>query len=1427
MKKKGEAQRIRETAMRLHFFFFPGKVQLFDSHLLSLNYPNFLLLLVWWCLQSSSSAFSDSESDGDDSDQWKDEMAQDEDDSGGGEAKESGKEDEDDDAELARRLDREMNGLRSRPRRTTQYNISHPEVEHKSRGRKGSSKKRKRNLHKAGSSGRKMSSSSRGSISRNTSSEIEADYIPVHNRNTRSNAFSINKISYKEDDEDDELLYEDDDLEKMSAIKQRQKEQSAPKAPALLTSDDALDDTAYDIERVIDHKWEGDEEFKRLFLYIKWQRRAYIYCSWEPDESLQLLTGYKRVSNYMRKVKEADARKAYLSPEEIEQLDVEKEMELQLVSQHKQIDRIVEEDETEVNGSCYLIKWDGLPYSECTWETVDVIDRCLAHKVLDKFQDYQQRGRETGSAVEARRSNLLQNLRRQGGKLFTSQPKYIKGTLRAYQLDGLNYLAACWARNSNCILADEMGLGKTIQCVTMLNFLFEEMNLTGPFLVVVPLSTVPNWKKEFNIWAPGLNTIVYVGDGTSREVIRKYEVYNKGKGRRYKMNVLLTTYEVVLKDSSFMRSIQWVYLMVDEAHRLKNNESSLYRELSSFHCKTRLLVTGTPLQNNVKELWALLHFLHPKQFNSCEDFQETHNMHEEEGLKHLHKDLMPHLLRRTIKDVEKSLPPKTERILRVEMSPLQRKYYKLILKRNFEELNKGVKGSGHVSLLNIVVELKKCCNHPFLFESAEEQYLNDQTSASKLLTLVLGSGKLSLLDKLLQRLKESGHRVLIFSQMVRMLSILSEYCKYKGYRYQQLDGSTNAQARHQAMEHFNAPGSEDFIFLLSTRAGGLGINLATADTVVIFDSDWNPQNDLQAMSRAHRIGQKDTVNIYRFVTANSVEEDILERAKQKMVLDQLVIQQMDTSGRTILNSSNKTAKQMFNKDDLAAILKFGAEDLFKEEKTEEKMEEKMEDAAGPEAKNTMDLDAILARAEHVQDKSNSGGAADFLSSFKVADVKTSAGEEDKTFWERLIPEQDRPQKQEEVELYIPRAARMAAPSSYAEEQIAKSAYTEEEPGAKKARKVKAGSRKSKQPSNGKMKVVKNALYSITEWEGGPPAFGQSEAKALVMSLRKFHDLSKVHSDLSQESAFFSEITPEQIKQLYDMLTEGLEKTLQALEQEQQSSVKPEQEQEDGGEELKEKQNGKKQKEKDPTLGFFGNAIRAKDTKNRLLELKVMDEMVGQREDMENFRLGGGMLPRPPVWARKCDWTPKDDAMVLVGMFKHGWGSWDKLLSDSTLSISEKIVASVDLNTKNTAEMHLQHRANSLLRRLREVSSGSRPTRPSRGGGGGGGGPPKVKLKLKPTKPKLLTVADMMADVKPTLAKIRNLQQDESKKFDKEMKVRKMKQYLSRVGTFIDEKSRDLGNKQEEKLWAYAAKKSKLADGIKMKAIFKRLCQETK
>jgi superfamily II DNA/RNA helicase len=326
-----------------------------------------------------------------------------------------------------------------------------------------------------------------------------------------------------------------------------------------------------------------------------------------------------------------------------------------------------------------------------------------------------------------------------------------------------------------------------------------------------------------------------------------------------------------------------------------------------------------------------------------------------------------------------------------------------------------------------MMELKKCSNHAYLIrrdDDSQSSYLEVSRSPSfstknhghqKLFpcfkSLIKGSGKLILLDKLLRRLRETGHRVLIFSQMVRMLDILAEYLQMRRFPFQRLDGSIKGEIRRQALDHFNKEDSEDFCFLLSTRAGGLGINLATADTVIIYDSDWNPQNDLQAQARAHRIGQKNQVNIYRLVTKNSIEEDIIERAKQKMVLDHLVIQRMDTTGRTILDKNNPANSTPFSKEELNSILKFSAEELFKE-KDDEKDEAQI--------LQIDDIDEILKRAETREDTTHTSANEELLSQFKVANfstmeddfvpmTSTHAQQSTEKSWEDIIPEFHRSQ----------------------------------------------------------------------------------------------------------------------------------------------------------------------------------------------------------------------------------------------------------------------------------------------------------------------------------------------------------------------------------------------------------------------------------
>ena len=373
------------------------------------------------------------------------------------------------------------------------------------------------------------------------------------------------------------------------------------------------------------------------------------------------------------------------------------------------------------------------------------------------------------------------------------------------------------------------------------------MNIYGPFIVVVPMSTLHGWLREFAIWAPDINIVIYNGDGMSRQIIREYEWYKRdGKRNQLKMNVLLTTFETVLRDKFELKTVKWEFMLVDEAHRLKNQDSQLHEVLKDFHCENKLLITGTPLQNNVKELLSLIRFLMPNRFDDLIEFDI--NEGDEKSISihivQLQERLKNHMLRRLKKDVEKSLPKKTELIVRVPLTEKQKEISTAIVQKNWHFLNKA--GTSSTSLLNIAADMKKASNHPYLFPGIEATGLSKQQQLEGIIT---NSGKMILLDKLLTRLKEESHRVLIFSQSVRTLDIISDYLTLKGHNFQRLDGSTSSDLRKRAMDHFNADGSADFVFLLSTRAGGLGINLTTADTVIIFDSDWNPQNGPFAISR--------------------------------------------------------------------------------------------------------------------------------------------------------------------------------------------------------------------------------------------------------------------------------------------------------------------------------------------------------------------------------------------------------------------------------------------------------------------------------------------------------------------------------------------------------------------------------------------------
>ena len=507
------------------------------------------------------------------------------------------------------------------------------------------------------------------------------------------------------------------------------------------------------------------------------------------------------------------------------------------------------------------------------------------------------------------------------------QPSILEfGTLKEYQLGGLKWMVSLYNNRLNGILADEMGLGKTVQTIALIAYLLESKGNRGPYLVIVPLSTLSNWVNEFKRWCPSINLITYKGIPAVRKAIFRNEV------REGHFNVLLTTYEYIIKDKASLRKIEWQYAIIDEGHRMKNAQSKFAVTLGTMYTtKNRLLLTGTPLQNNLPELWALLNFLLPTVFNSVENFDQWFNapfsnfgggigggggggggggegegngdsLNNEERMliiHRLHELLRPFMLRRLKSEVLDQLPDKVEKVLRCDLSSWQKTLYKQISATITDDGNNAPNSAR--GLNNVVMQLRKVCNHPYLF-TPEGYYVNDD--------IIRTSGKFELLDRMLPKLKAAGHRVLMFSQMTQVMTILEDYFRYRGHKALSLSGSTSGDEREKRMDEFNAPDSPYFIFLLSTRAGGLGLNLATADTVIIFDSDWNPMMDLQAQDRAHRIGQKNTVSVFRLCTNSPVEEKILSRATEKLNMSELVVEAGKFDSSSVDQDNSKERMKM-------------------------------------------------------------------------------------------------------------------------------------------------------------------------------------------------------------------------------------------------------------------------------------------------------------------------------------------------------------------------------------------------------------------------------------------------------------------------------------------------------------------------------------
>ena len=862
---------------------------------------------------------------------------------------------------------------------------------------------------------------------------------------------------------------------------------------------------------------------------------------------------------------------------------------------------------------------------------------------------------------------------------MTEQPPYIKhGTLREFQIVGLNFLAYNWCKNQNVILADEMGLGKTVQTVAFMNWLRHDRQQHGPFIVVVPLSTMPSWAETFDNWTPDINYVVYNGNEASRNIIKQYELLVNGNTQKAKFNVLLTTYEYILADASFLSQIKWQFMAIDEAHRLKNRDSQLYAKLLDFKAPSRLLITGTPIQNHLGELSALMDFLNPGKIT----IEENMDLQSEEAgnkIAELTNAIQPYMLRRTKNRVENDLPPKTEKTIRVVLADVQLEYYRNILTRNYAALNQGAKGQKQ-SLLNIMMELKKASNHPFMFPNAEDRILAGREQREDVLKgLISSSGKMMLLDQLLTKLKKDNHRVLIFSQMVKMLDILSDYLRLRGYQFQRLDGTIAAGPRRMAIDHFNAPDSNDFCFLLSTRAGGLGINLMTADTVVLFDSDWNPQADLQAMARAHRIGQTKPVSIYRLVSKETVEEEVLERARNKLMLEFITIRRgiTDKDAKELTDKMARAGKNVTepsSSDDISRILKQRGQKMFEQSGNQKTLEE-------------LDIDSVLANAEEHKTDQPEGIAADggeeFLKSFEYTDVKVDLE------WDQIIPKEQLAEIKEEE--------RRKADAKYLEDFIEQNAPRKRKQ-ADEDREERAAKKQARD-----LAALNAGADDSDQRPGQDPKrpMSEKEVRNLIRGYLRFGSIDDRGDELVQEARLVTRdrgLLKRTLGEISDLATKLLKEEqdrVDALERAQNKTIT-------------------KKDRKAVLFDYRGvKRINAETFMERPGEMRMLKEVTEQTTDPKSFR-----IPEASKGATySTEWGAREDGMLCVGIVRHGYGAWVQIRDDPDLGLGDKFFLEEhrvekkeerskgeEKGVKSPGAVHLVRRADYLLSVLKEKTS---------------------------------------------------------------------------------------------------------------------------
>ncbi|GMJ11122.1 CYTOKININ-HYPERSENSITIVE 2, hypersensitive to red and blue 2, GYMNOS [Hibiscus trionum] len=998
---------------------------------------------------------------------------------------------------------------------------------------------------------------------------------------------------------------------------------------------------------------------KQIFVkqyLVKWKGLSYLHCTWVPEK--EFLKAFKSNPRLRTKVNNFHRQMASNNSSEDDFVAIRPEW--------TTVDRVLACRGDDDGEKEYLVKYKELSYDECYWEFES--DISAFQPEIERFNKIQSRSRKSsGSKQKSSLQDAVESKKKSKEfQQYEHSPEFLSGgSLHPYQLEGLNFLRFSWSKQTHVILADEMGLGKTIQSIAFLASLLEET--VGPHLVVAPLSTLRNWEREFATWAPQMNVVMYVGSSQARAIIREYEFYypkshkkikkkksgqiiSESKQDRIKFDVLLTSYEMINLDTTSLKPIKWECMIVDEGHRLKNKDSKLFLSLKQYSTNHRTLLTGTPLQNNLDELFMLMHFLDAGKFGSLEEFQEEFkDINQEEQISRLHKMLAPHLLRRVKKDVMKDLPPKKELILRVDLSSKQKEYYKAILTRNYQILTR--RGGAQISLINVVMELRKLCCHPYMLEGVEPN-IEDTNEAYK--QLLESSGKMHLLDKMMVKLKEQGHRVLIYSQFQHMLDLLEDYCTYKKWQYERIDGKVGGAERQIRIDRFNAKNSSRFCFLLSTRAGGLGINLATADTVIIYDSDWNPHADLQAMARAHRLGQTNKVMIYRLVTRGSIEERMMQMTKKKMVLEHLVV--------------GRLKAQNINQEELDDIIRYGSKELFSDENDEAGKSRQIHyDAAA--------IDRLLDREQAGDEESSVDDEEDdgFLKAFKVAnfeyieEAETVAEEEAQnvavenkntmnssertSYWEELLRDKYEVHKVEEFNALGKGKRSRKQMVSVEEDDLAGledvSSDGEDFEAELTDGDTSSGNQSGRRLYRKRVRVDNLEPLPLMEGEGKSfrvLGFNQSQRAAFVQILMRF---GVGDFDWKEFIARLKQKTYEEIKEYGTLFLTHIAEDITDS----------------------------------PTFsdGVPKEGLRIQDVLVRIAVLLLLSKKVKDASEKPGTRLfTEDILMRYPTLKGGKFWKEEHDLLLLRAVLKHGYGRWQAIVDDKDLRIQEVICQELNL-----------------------------------------------------------------------------------------------------------------------------------------------------